>query len=80
MITEIKVGRKSYEVKKGDYILHNGSSYQFISGDGRTLKFEKFARINGLALSKKDLSLIDLTELCEQKRIFGGVECICYLF
>jgi len=36
----IKIGRKVYDIQKGDYIMYNQVCYQFCSGDGRILKMQ----------------------------------------
>ena len=30
VLSAVKIGRKEYPVKKGDYILYNGACYQFL--------------------------------------------------
>jgi hypothetical protein len=51
-IETIKVGRETYEVKKGDYILYNGACYQFIAGDMRTLKHQGWTSYSSLMIPK----------------------------
>jgi hypothetical protein len=46
----IKIGRVTYEVKSGDYILYNGACYQFVAGDGRTLKQKGFTSYRHLVM------------------------------
>ena len=36
--TQIKIGRKKYEIKKGDYIMDNGSCLQLFAGDRHTMQ------------------------------------------
>lgn len=50
ILSSVKIGRKEYQVKTGDYILYNGASYQFCSGDGRTLEFKGYNQYANLRL------------------------------
>ena len=62
----IKIGRVTYEVKSGDYILDNGSCHQFIAGDGRTLKQEKLTSYSNLVMPKtlvKKIPFIRMTKV-----------------
>ncbi len=52
VVESIKVGRETHEVKKGDYILYNGACYQFIAGDGRTLKHQGWTSYSSLVMPK----------------------------
>jgi len=49
-LNKVKIGRKEYDVKSGDYILYNGAVYQFCAGDKRTLKHQGFDVLNTLQL------------------------------
>lgn len=49
-LDKVKIGRKEYDVKSGDYILYNGAVYQFCTGDKRTLKQKGFDALNSLQL------------------------------
>ncbi len=49
-LDKVKIGRKEYDVKSGDYILYNGAVYQFCAGDKRTLKQKGFDTFNTLTL------------------------------
>ena len=69
----IKIGRQTYDIKKGDYIMYNGSCYQFITGDKRTLGYErysKFSRITSLEIPKSRLKEIPFDQL--EKRQSGN--------
>lgn len=85
MITEIKIGRNIYQIKKGDYILDNGACLQFCSGDNRTLKQSGFDSYKSLSISitteKKVINPIlkDL-EKREIKSTFSGQTFIKYYF
>ena len=59
----IKIGRKTYEIKKGDYILFNQACYQFCSGDNRTLKVEGWNRYSNLVIPKSRMKEIDLESM-----------------
>ncbi len=61
--TTIKHGRKEYEIKKGDYIIFNGSVHQFMAGDGRTLTGSGFDRMSSFRLSKTALAKIPLDSM-----------------
>jgi hypothetical protein len=49
-LNKVKIGRKEYDVKSGDYILYNGTIYQFCTGDKRILKQQGFDTFNSLQL------------------------------
>ena len=49
-LDKVKIGRKEYDVKSGDYILYNGAVYQFCAGDKRTLKQQGFDTLNSLQI------------------------------
>lgn len=49
-LDKVKIGRKEYDVKSGDYILYNGAVYQFCAGDKRILKQQGFDVFNTLQL------------------------------
>lgn len=62
----IKIGRATYDVKPGDYILDNGACHQFIAGDKRTLKIEGFNLYNSLMMPKtlvKKIPFIRMTKI-----------------
>ena len=66
----IKIGRVTYEVKSGDYILDNGSCHQFIAGDGRVLKFKDFTTYTSLVMPKtlvKTIPFIRMTKVSFNK-------------
>lgn len=68
---EIKIGRRIFEIKSGDYILYNGACYQFCSGDKRELYFEGWTYRTSIVIPKSVLKKIDLTKL---ERIQTGDE------
>jgi hypothetical protein len=60
---QIKVGRKVFQPKKGDYILDNGSCKQFCTGDGRGLFFKAWTEYRNVVLPKNAIKLINLSEM-----------------
>ena len=66
-VENIKIGRETYEVKKGDYILYNGACYQFIAGDGRTLKYQGWTSYHSLVMPKTLVKKIPFDQLVEKK-------------
>lgn len=69
-VSEVKIGRTTYPVKSGDYILYNGSCYQFIAGDGRTLKQEGFHAYSNLKMPMtliKKIPFIRMTKIAFNK-------------
>jgi len=59
----ITVRKKEYEVKKGDYILDNGSCLQFVTGNRRIIRTSGFDAFDYVELNKKAISEIDLSKL-----------------
>lgn len=63
----IKVGRREFVIKRGDYILDNNVCFQFITGDRRTLYHIKIGRYNqgstNIQLPKKLVKIIDFESL-----------------
>ena len=62
----IKIGRTTYDVKPGDYILDNVACHQFIAGDKRTLNIEGFNLYNSLMMPKtlvKKIPFIRMTKI-----------------
>ena len=81
MINKIKIGKKEYEVQKGDYILNNGSCWQFVAGDRRVLAFLRGReRPTSFRLNPKDLALIDLSTLKMVDNSTEGMTLIFYFF
>ncbi len=80
--TTLKIGRDTYDIKPGDFILDNGSCYQFGSGDKRALKREGFNEYHYLRLPKKALKKIDLSKLrkVEIPTVKQDVQLIYYYF
>ena len=51
-VETVKIGRKTHQIKSGDYILYNGESHQFVAGDGRVLKYEGMLTYTSLVMPK----------------------------
>ena len=62
-MTKIKIGRQEIEIKKGDYIMFNGSVYQFVAGDMRTLQGKGFELYTSLRMPNTLVKKINFTEL-----------------
>lgn len=59
----IKINRKEYTIEKGDYILYNGSCFQFCAGDNRTLKIVNHAPLMAFQIPNSILRKINLNDL-----------------
>ena len=59
----IKLGRNTYEIKRGDYVLYNGKCYQFIAGDKRSLGYDGHSKITSLGIPKNRLKEIPFDQL-----------------
>jgi hypothetical protein len=57
-MTEFKVGRKTYKIENGDFILDNGSCFQFIKKNYAVMGYRGFDKITSIVLTKKVLSEI----------------------
>jgi len=76
VISSIKIGRKIYEVKKGDYILYNQSCYQFYTGDNRTLRYNnhtcyRYIMLPYLAI--QDIPLHKMKKIIEEKNLTNWI-------
>lgn len=60
---EIKIGRKTFEIKPGDYILDNGACLQFCSGDRRQLYYKNYNSFTHILIPPSTVKKIDLTKL-----------------
>lgn len=76
----IKIGRITYEVKSGDYILDNGSCHQFIAGDGRVLKFKDFTAYTSLVMPKTLVKTIPFIRMTKINSKLSGVDCVKWYF
>jgi hypothetical protein len=65
-MSTIKVDRKEYTVKKGDYILYNGACYQFFAGDGRILKRKGFYTYSNLLLPESLVKKIPFDKMIKK--------------
>jgi hypothetical protein len=68
----IKIGRLEIAIKPGDYIIYNGSVYQFCAADGRELKRERFTSYTRLPISKAALSKVPFLEMKKADYDFCG--------
>ena len=59
----IKIGKKTYKIKKGDYVLYNGACYQFCAGDHRALKYVGWSMFSNLRIPKIRLKEIDFENM-----------------
>ena len=80
VLSVIKVGRKEYEIKKGDYVLYNGSCYQFCSGDGRTLKFENWTTYSNLRIPNVMVKKIPFDRMEKQNYKSSGIDLVRWFF
>ena len=80
VLSAVKTGRKEYPIKKGDYILYNGSCYQFCSGDGRALKFERFTQYTNLQLSASTVKKIPFDKMQKQNYKSYGMDLVRWFF
>jgi hypothetical protein len=77
---KIKIGKTEYMIQKGDYILYNGSCYQFCSGDGRTLYHKNYTHYNNVVISNSLVKKIDLDNMRKITKHFHGMEMTYYYF
>ena len=86
MITEIKINKIVYKIKKGDYLLYNGSCYQFCSGDGRTLIRYGLTSFSNLIIPKSTvIKIIDpilhkLEKHIDDMKVLKSGQLISYYF
>jgi len=60
---EIKIGRKVYPLKVGDYFMNNGACIMINSGDKRTFKRDRFTSYDYLTLPEKVIKQLGLRKL-----------------
>lgn len=80
LLSAVKIGRKEYPVKKGDYILYNGACYQFCSGDGRTLKLERYTQYTNLKLPDVMIKKIPFESMKKQNYNSMGMDLVRWFF
>lgn len=82
VLSAVKIGRKEYQVKKGDYILYNGACYQFCSGDCRTLKLERYIQYTNLILPNAMVKKIPFDDMQKQnyKSSSSGMDLVRWYF
>jgi hypothetical protein len=76
----IKIGRVTYEVKSGDYILDNGSCHQFIAGDGRVLKHKDFTSYTSLVMPATLVKKIPFIRMTKVNSKLSGIDCVKWYF
>ena len=80
VLSAVKIGRKEYPIKKGDYILYNGACYQFCSGDGRTLKLERYTQYTNLRLPDAMVKKIPFNDMQKQNYKSSGTDLVRWFF
>jgi len=76
----IKIGRTTYEVKSGDYILYNGACHQFIAGDKRTLKLDGWKSYHSLVMPKSLVKKIPFIRMTKVNNNSDGMELVKWYF
>lgn len=79
-VNELKIGRTTYPVKSGDYILYNGACYQFMAGDGRTLKQEGFTGYSNLKMPITLIKKIPFIKMTKVSYVKEGMELVKWYF
>jgi hypothetical protein len=64
----IKSGRKLYDIHVNDYILDNGACYQFITGDGRSLKFVGWHSYTNVIISKAVFKKLPFSTMIKKEK------------
>lgn len=80
IIQSIKVRRREYEVKKGDYIVYNGICFMFNSGDNRVLEYKGFEKTTYITLPKSTVKTIPFEKLKRGEYDFMGTNMIKWIF
>ena len=80
VLSAVKIGRKEYPIKKGDNILYNGACYQFCSGDGRTLKIERYTQYTHLRLPDAMVKKIPFDKMQKQNYKSSGIDLVRWFF
>jgi hypothetical protein len=65
-VETIKIGRVTYEVKSGDFIMCNGVNHMFVAGDKRILKTVGWVSYDSLVMPKslvKKIPFIRMTKV-----------------
>lgn len=68
-MASIKIGRETFEIQKGDYILDNGACLQFCGGNGRILKRKGFDSFSSLLIPKSLYKDINLKEMVKKETV-----------
>lgn len=80
VLSAVKIGRKEYLIKKGDYIIYNGACYQFCSGDGRTLKCERHTQYTNIILPDAIVKKIPFDDMLKQNYKSSGMDLVRWFF
>lgn len=80
VLLAVKIGRKEYQIKKGDYILYNGACYQLCSGDGRTLKVERHTNYTNLRLPNTIVKNIPFDSMQKQNYKSSRIDLVRWVF
>jgi len=65
---EIKIGRRVFDIKSGDYIMYNGACYQFCTGDKRTLYRKTWIDYRQIRIPKIRLKEIPFDKMRKETR------------
>jgi hypothetical protein len=65
---EIKIGRRVFEIKPGDYVMYNGACYQFFAGDRRTLYHKNWVNYPNITIPKTWLKEIPFDKMRKETR------------
>ncbi len=79
-VETLKIGRVTYEVKSGDYILYNGSCYQFVAGDKRTLKQQGWTSYSSLVMPATLVKKIPFIRMTKVSFNLDGMDLIKWYF
>ncbi len=79
-VETLKIGRVTYDVKSGDYILYNGSCYQFVTGDKRTLRQEGFNAYSSLRMPATLVKKIPFIRMTKVSFTSDGMDLVKWYF
>jgi len=63
IMEEFKIGKKTYKVENGDFILDNGSCFQFMKKKRAVIGYKGLDKITSIVLTKKVLKDIDFSTM-----------------
>lgn len=79
-VESVKIGRNTHVIKSGDYILYNGVTYQFVAGDGRTLKRTGMSFETSLVMPKTLVKQIPFLLLKKYEFTKNGMDLVKWYF